>query len=220
VSSGLKLHLGCGSTVVPGWENIDKSPSVLLARVPGLRQALATARVLTQEQAGAVFPSGIVHADVRRGLAYPDASAAYIYSSHMIEHMARWQGLALVRECFRVLEPRGVLRLATPDLAAVVESYRQGWSRNGEPAADALMGGLGHFVDRPGPRVATILQRLFTAPHQWLYDAKSLTLLFEEGGFGEIGVRAYRDSALPDIELLEDRPDSLFVEARRTAGYS
>src|SRR5260221_7147673 len=32
----LKLHLGCGSTVVGGWENIDKSPNVHLTRMPGL----------------------------------------------------------------------------------------------------------------------------------------------------------------------------------------
>src|SRR6266540_127352 len=88
-SSGLKLHLGCGSTVVPGWENIDKSPTVTLARVPGARRALRAARVLTAEQANAVFPRGIVHVDVRRGLPYPDGAARYVYSSHMIEHVAR-----------------------------------------------------------------------------------------------------------------------------------
>jgi predicted SAM-dependent methyltransferase len=188
---------------------------VLLARVPGLRPVLAAARVLNADQAGAVFPPGIVHADVRGGLTYPDASAAYVYSSHMIEHMARWQGLALVRECFRVLAPGGMLRFATPDLAQVIERYRQGRSRADEPAADTLMGGLGHFVEQPGPKLAAILRRLFTAPHQWLYDGESLTLLLREAGFADVTTRGFRESSLPDIELLEERRDSLFVEARR-----
>jgi SAM-dependent methyltransferase len=210
----LRLHLGCGSTVVPGWENIDKSPSIVLARVPHLRRALAAVGVLTREQANAVFPSGIVRADVRRGLPYEDETVHYIYSSHMIEHMARWQGLALVRECRRVLMPEGVLRLATPDLAQVVDAYRNGRKGSAATAADAFMGGLGTFIEQPGSRVQRLLQRLFVAPHQWLYDEQSLTLLLEEAGFFDVGVRGFRDSALPDIALLEHR-DSLFVEARR-----
>ncbi len=210
----LRLHLGCGSNVVPGWENIDKSPSIVLARLPGLRRVLATVRILTPDQANAVFPSGIVHADVRRGLPYEDATVRYIYSSHMIEHMPRWQGLALVKECRRVLMPDGVLRLATPDLAQVVDAYRSGVKGGAATAADAFMGGLGTFIEQPGSRAQRLLQRLFVAPHQWLYDEQSLTLLLEEAGFLDVGVRGFRDSALPDIALLEHR-DSLFVEAQR-----
>jgi SAM-dependent methyltransferase len=211
----LRLHLGCGSTVVPNWENIDKSPTIMLSRVPGLRRALATARILTPDQANAVFPSGIVHADVRHGLLrYEDATVRYIYSSHMIEHMPRWQGLALVKECRRVLMPDGVLRLATPDLAQVVDAYRSGVKGDAETAADAFMGGLGTFIEQPGSRVQRLLQRLFAAPHQWLYDEQSLILLLEEAGFFDVSVRGFRDSALPDIALLEHR-DGLFVEAGR-----
>ena len=211
----LKLHLGCGSTVVPGWENIDKLPSIVLARVPALRRALAAARVLTPEQANADFTSGIVRADVRRGLPYEEATVRYIYSSHMIEHMPRWQGLALVKECRRVLVPGGVLRLATPDLAQVVDAYRNGVKGDAATAADAFMGGLGTFIEQPAPRVQRVLHRLFVAPHQWLYDEQSLPLLLEEAGFVDVGVRGFLESALSDISLLEHREHSLFVEARR-----
>jgi predicted SAM-dependent methyltransferase len=214
---GLKLHLGCGSTVVSGWENLDRSPGVLLARVPGLRRALRTVGVLSPEQAGALFPHGIVHTDVLRGLRYPTASASYVYSSHMIEHMARWQALELVRECARVLRPGGVLRFATPDLAVLIDDYVSGTTGDWQTRADAFVGRLGTFAERRAGRRAVILQRLFTAPHQWLYDAESLGLLLEEGGFGEISSREFRDSELPDIERLEteSRAESLFVEARR-----
>jgi predicted SAM-dependent methyltransferase len=210
-----KLHLGCGSTVVPGWVNIDRSPSVKLARVPKLRRLLEAGGVLAHEQAVAVFPPGIVHADVRHGLAYPSGTVRYIYSSHLIEHLAHWRGLALVRECARVLQPGGLVRLATPDLARIVADYEDARKAGNRAAADTFMANLLTYAERPGSVVASTLQRLFTAPHQWLYDRESLRLLLEEGGFTDIRDCGYRDSELPDIELLEHRDGSLFVEARR-----
>jgi predicted SAM-dependent methyltransferase len=129
--------------------------------------------------------------------------------------MARWQGLALVRECARVLAPGGTLRFATPDLARLIDDYRRARGDDDADAADTLMSGLGTFAERPGRRIATVLQRLFTAPHQWLYDEASLTQLLREGGFVDVQARGFRKSELPDIALLEDRAESLFVEARR-----
>jgi predicted SAM-dependent methyltransferase len=211
---GLKLHLGCGSTVVPGWENIDKSPS---ARVPvPLRSALHRAGVLSEAQAAASFPRGIVHADVRKPLRYGDGTVAYVYSSHMIEHLARWQALALLRECRRVLGPGGVVRIATPDLSELVEQYRRGQAPAGATPADSFMEQLLTYRDPPANRLRTVLGRLLTAPHQWLYDRESLVFLLREAGFPAARVAAYRESGIPDIELLEDRPESLFVEAVRT----
>jgi hypothetical protein len=40
-------------------------------------------------------------------------------------------------------------------------------------------------------------------------------LTLEEGGFTGIRICGFRESEFPDIELLEDRNGSLFVEARR-----
>jgi predicted SAM-dependent methyltransferase len=135
----------------------------------------------------------------------------------MVEHMARWQGLELVQECARVLEPGGRLRFATPNLATLIEGYVHGHTGQAQTRADWFMGELGTFGERPGRRRSVILQRLFTAPHQWLYDAESLGCLLEEGGFVESSPRGFRDSELPDIDLLEteSRSQSLFIEAQR-----
>jgi predicted SAM-dependent methyltransferase len=211
VSADLRLHLGCGSTVVTGWENIDRSPGVALSRVDGLRPVLRRLGLLTDEQANAVFPKGIKRVDVSKGLPYHDGSVSFVYSSHMIEHMPRWQGLALVREIRRVLRSGGCLRFATPDLRAIVDGYIGGQRRLPTPA-DGFMKDIGTYVQRPANRLSVASQRLFTAPHQWLYDAESLTALFEEGGLIRVAARAFRDSELPDLALLEEREHSLFVE--------
>jgi len=218
VTSGeqtLKLHLGCGSFVAPGWENIDKSWGVTLSRIPGARAALARLRVLTPEQAAAVFPAGIVRADVRKGLPYGAGAAVAVYSSHMIEHMSRWQGLALLRECHRVLAPGGRVRLATPDLRALVDEYTRGETRRGVTAGDSFMQQLETHRDEPGSVAQRLVRRFLTAPHQWVYDEHSLMRLLEEAGFADARRRGFRDSDIEGIDVVEQREESLFVEGRR-----
>ena len=213
---GLRLHLGSHTRAVAGWENIDSSPNVYLSRIPALQRALHRARIIDERQAATRFPREVVRSDVRKGLPYPDASAAYVYSSHMIEHLARWQALELLRECRRVLRPGGVLRLATPDLAAWVREYLDGDTTSGPTAADSFMEKLATFRDTPGTRAQRFVRRAFgSSQHQWLYDEDSLAYLLREAGFPDPVVRGYRDGDVPDLAQLENHEDSLFVEARR-----
>jgi len=213
--ASLRLHLGCGSTVVPGWHNLDKSWNVYLAKVPPLRRALRRARILTDEQADAVFPEGIIRADLRRGIPYASGSAHYIYSSHMIEHLSRWQAVEVLGECVRVLKRGGVVRLATPDLGRLVGEYVRGERSHGATPADSLVQQLDTFRELRGSTPQRLVRRLVSAPHQWLYDAESLTALVLESGFRDPLVREFRTGELPDLEQLEFRPESLFLEARR-----
>ena len=215
----LKLHVGCAGIVVPGWENIDKSPSVYLARFPRLRRVLHRAGVIGDAQAEG-FPRGIVRADVSRGLPYADGSAAYVYSSHLIEHLSRSQALDFVRECRRVLRPDGIMRVATPDLEKIVGAYMAADpQREGEPTrADVMMAELGMFHELQATFAQRLTHRVASASyHQWLYDSESLVRLLGKGGFNETKTRicAYRKGETPDLDQLEHRPESLIVEAHR-----
>ena len=214
-SPGRRLHLGCGADVVPGWVNIDKSPSVLLSRAPSLRRALGRGGLLTPEQARG-FPPGAVRADVSKRIPSADASADFAYSSHMIEHLSRWQALAFFRECRRVLRPGGVLRLATPDLEVMIRDY----SDNSSPLlaeqptrADAFCAEYAAYSDPPSVVRRLTKKWLGGDSHQWLYDAESLTFLLKESGFAEVIRCSYREGKVPDLDLVEHRERSLFVEA-------
>jgi hypothetical protein len=201
--------------VVHGWENLDRSPNLYLARVPGIRRALARANLLSAEQASAVFPSGIVRADLRRGVPYPSRSAAYVYSSHMIGSLSRDEARGVLTECWRVLAPGGVIRLATPDLRRMIENYWSARTMEGMTPADTLMHGIFGPARPAGGGIQGILRRLLSPRRRWAYDADSLRQLLCEAGFANVTERTFRMGSVPDLGALEHYRDSLFMEARR-----
>jgi len=89
------LNVGCGATCHPAWTNIDL--------VSG-------------------SPDVIAH-DLRKGLPYPDQCFDACYSSHVLEHLEQEESERLLRECWRILKPGGVIRLSVPDLEAIVRAY-------------------------------------------------------------------------------------------------
>jgi len=64
--------------------------------------------------------------DIQKSLPFPIGSARFILAEHVIEHVPFTEGLFFLRECMRLLQPGGVLRLAFPDITRTisVEDYR------------------------------------------------------------------------------------------------
>ena len=89
------LNLGCGNRYHPAWINIDVVPA---------------------------GPEVIAH-DLRRGIPLADDSCDVVYHSHLLEHLRRPDALGFMRECYRVLRPGGILRVAVPDLERLCQAY-------------------------------------------------------------------------------------------------
>jgi predicted SAM-dependent methyltransferase len=95
---GLKLHLGCGSRVTPGWVNVDSYEQ------PGLD----------------------LRWDLRDALPVDAGAADLVYSEHVLEHLDFDDARALIRDIFRVLSPGGRLRLGVPDAELYLQAYVRG----------------------------------------------------------------------------------------------
>lgn len=92
---GLRLHIGCGTNVLPGWMNIDR-----VARAPG---------VLTD-----IDPTA---------LPFPDASVTAVLAEHMLEHLGFAEERMVWRELARVLRPGGELVIEVPDFEWVCRTF-------------------------------------------------------------------------------------------------
>lgn len=176
---GLKLHLGSGTVRLDGWVNID----------------LET-------------PEADIHFDVTRRIPLPDSSARFIYHEHMMEHITVEEGAFGLRDWLRLLEPGGVLRIATPDLQYVIERYQgdwkdQAWLRLPEYA----------FIRTRGEMV-NVSMRWWG--HRYLYDGEELERRMREAGFTDIRRCGYRESTIAELSGLETREDSrLILEGAR-----
>ncbi len=60
--------------------------------------------------------------DISLALPFPATCAAYIVAEHVIEHVPFAAGMEFLRQCYRLLDFGGVLRLAFPDVTRLDES--------------------------------------------------------------------------------------------------
>lgn len=66
---------------------------------------------------------GVIAHNLLRGIPFGDNSFDLVYHSHVLEHFAKDDGETLISECYRVLKPGGVLRIAVPDLEIIARNY-------------------------------------------------------------------------------------------------
>jgi SAM-dependent methyltransferase len=98
LSAPVRLNLGCGDKILPGYVNVD----VVEARAGKRPDVLS---------------------DLRRLAAFADESADEVMAIHVVEHFWRWEVEAVLQEWLRVLKPGGTLVLECPDLQAACEAF-------------------------------------------------------------------------------------------------
>jgi len=90
-----KIHFGAGNDIKDGFLNVDLNSCA------------------------------DIFIDVRNKLNIKSDSIEYIYSSHFVEHLEHEELVAHLKECNRILQKEGVLRLAIPDFEKVFHAYCQ-----------------------------------------------------------------------------------------------
>lgn len=183
---GGKLSLGCGPDHRVGWLNADL----------GL--------------------AGEIHLDAGRRFPFPDDFVALILCEHMLEHLTEAQAAVCLRECYRVLQPGGILRLSTPDLAHVAQGYLRPAEETLAVRAQAAQISAWKYQGRlPSPAEA-LNDGFYLWEHRHLYDEPDLTTALRAAGFADVGRYPAGTGSSELTTGLESRiGDSLVVEARK-----
>jgi predicted SAM-dependent methyltransferase len=143
----------------------------------------------------------------RRRLPFPDKRFKGIYSEHFFEHLTPLATIAFLRECLRILDNRGVLRLSVPDGELYLRKY---WEDRA------------WMLERRGGRFRTpmeVVNEVFRQgfQHQYCFDYETLALWLRDAGFCEVHRVDYGIGSISNllIDQSDRRFESLYVEARR-----
>ncbi|KHK02926.1 hypothetical protein [Desulfovibrio sp. TomC] len=176
----MKINLCSGSVRLPGWVNVD-------------------------------IQGADVNIDLERDLLpFPDACAQTVVCISALNYFTRARALTIVQEVLRILVPNGILRIGVQDLRILARSYLE---NDASFWAQTLADGSPRF---PGPTFADKLNGFFYGfpAHgkacKYVYDADSLAYLLAEAGYTQIAPRAYRQSVIPEVESIDNRPEQMF----------
>lgn len=209
--TNLRLNLGCGLQAPDGWVNIDRSLNLMLDRMPVVKKALRAARVL-QPAHMVSWPRNIKMMNVLKSFPYQAGQVEAIYSSHMLEHLYYDQALFVLRECRRVIQPGGVLRLALPDGREFARMLIDSAPDDGD-AGYTFSDNL-HMGPLQAPtRRQRLVARFASGPHRWQPTPALITRMLRDSGFTDVRECTFLDGKLPDLASVEHREKGLFVEA-------
>jgi len=153
-----KLHIGCGSNLINGWLNTDYFPK----------------------------NKAVLHLDATKKFPFDDNKFQYIYSEHMIEHIAYNNAVAMLQECYRVLCGGGRIRLATPNISFLISLYQD----KNELNSSYIQWSFDKYISRDKVEDcdSTIIINNYMRSwgHQFIYSTETLKDLLMKTGFTNI----------------------------------
>ena len=176
-----KLNLACGGQKVPGFFGID------LVEGADLRLDLAS-----------------------MDLPFTASSLEAVVCMSAINYFTRPRAQHLVREMHRVLRAGGVCRVGVQDMKSLAERYVRG---DREFFFQKLPDGRDRFEGPTlGDKFAAWFYGYAVGAHrcEYFYDFESLAHLFREAGFGVVERKAFRESRIAEVGLLDNRADQMF----------
>lgn len=156
--------------------------------------------------------------DCRKELPFADYTVRGIFTEHFFEHLDyNLEVPYFLKNCYRVLQNDGVLRIIIPDAEKYLFGYcEQGWEslKTTRPLNDDLEDQL------MGIKYQTKMQLINEVfrqggQHKYAWDFETLKEVLKNAGFKKIYKMAYmesHDKALT-IDQLMRKPESLYVEA-------
>lgn len=151
----------------------------------------------------------LVH-DIRKPLPLPSDSVEIVVMSHALNYFTYDECKSIVSEIYRILKTGGIVRVSVPDLELFAKAYIE---KDREFLFQKLPSGADRF------RGATIGDKFISLAYgyggvKYFFDYESCAVIFRLAGFKNIKRCNYGESAIPDIQKIDNRPElSFYLEA-------
>ena len=240
------LNLGCGTKMNWNWNNLDFSPYARLVRHMNIAKILRKVGAVSEERYQNLLDVDphIILWDLRKGIPFNDNTFDVVYHSHLLEHIDEENAPVFLKECFRVLKPNGIIRIAVPDLQSIINRYNSAVSRleNGDMKAfsDHRKSTYELFDQMVRKETTGTEEQRFALKfierivrgnaakvgelHRWMYDEYSLGKLLLDVGFENVQTESPTTSRIEgwaqfNLDTNKDgsiyKPESLYIEGIR-----
>ena len=65
----------------------------------------------------------VIAHNLLQGIPFENEKFEVVYHSHVLEHFTKQDAEKLIAECYRILKPKGIIRMVVPDLEQIVRQY-------------------------------------------------------------------------------------------------
>ncbi|MCB9074601.1 MAG: methyltransferase domain-containing protein [Chitinophagales bacterium] len=169
-----KLQVGAQGSPMKAWLNVDILPKT----------------------------ADTAYMDATKRFPFEENIFSYIFAEHMIEHITYDEGQFMLRECFRVMKPNGVIRLATPNLDKISEILK---NPEKEEYRNYIQLYVERFYGKDYPIIPALqINKLFYGfHHRFIHNFESLSFILEQAGFKNIIQREVYQSEHSALQNLE-----------------
>ncbi|MCD6442003.1 methyltransferase domain-containing protein [bacterium] len=127
---------------------------------------------------------GNIYLNATKKLPFPNQSFQYIFAEQFLEHLSLRDGIFFLKQCFRILKPGGVIRLAVPDLKSLIRVY---YDKNPHvPLKKAMERHKKHHNHELTTPCHFFNDFFRLWGHRFIYDEETLRRGLETAGFSNI----------------------------------
>lgn len=169
-----KLQIGSGRNYLDGWLNTDFEPE----------------------------DNRYVFMDATQVFPFQSDTFSFVFNEHIIEHISYEGGQNLLAESFRVLKPGGVIRVATPNLANLLQLFEADLT---DTQKRYIQWSISEYFPKIDSQLPSFVLNNFMRQwgHLFVYDPPSLQFSLEGAGFTEVHLVSVGESQHPELRGIE-----------------
>ena len=209
----IKLNIGCGPNgQFDGFINIDNSPSIIISKFKLVKYFAYKSGIISKTQYQDNWKN-IKKCDATKKIPFKRNSVDLIYSSHFLEHNSFKDGQNFLKECYRVLKNRGVLRIVVPDLVFHSKKYLEETKFLLKNPTTTDISAHNNFIKTVYG--GYLVNKRKGAEHLYMYDTISLRNALINAGFQKVAKHKFK-SGNSELSKFDNREiDSIHFEAHK-----
>jgi len=211
----IMVNIGCGPIGHDDWVNVDYGILAFIHRFSFIEKMAICLRILPKDYQ-LRWPKNLHIHNSRNGLKFLQPNSVdFIFTSHFLEHIKRYEVMNFLLSAKNCLKVGGVLRVVLPDINLIVKNYLDNSDefKKVDEIDDHFFGTIIQPTEKP--RLIERIKYLFMRGHQWMYTPEYFEQMAVAAGFDKNKVvrQQYQQGKTPNLDVLDYHADhSFFIE--------